>query len=544
MRINFTIEALDNLSVSQSHAGSFSDNSLDYIPGSALLGVFASKLYPKLSAENAWRAFQNGDVKFSNCYPLFKNDSGYFERVLPVPFSLHYAKQSGSYEQSLKVRKVFNCYPSTTNQKVHKEHNDHNDQKEQLKQLRSGYIRFNGTRASDIKTGTAVKTAIDFETQSASDGKLFVTGFIKKGTLFGGFIDGDDELISNIVKVIKESEGIFRVGKSRGSEYGRVKLVINDSLSQQQDLINNNGKTLVLWCISDIVFYDTDMGMPSAVPLASNLLWNKQVCGKYLYKNSFIRKDSLRFFNRMRGGYDGEKILVKKGSIISFLLDEPLTDSDLKEISQNGIGIDRQMGFGQVIVNPKWLTDVDVFGCSDSVNLFSPYKIPVKDLKNETAIPEFDEDLYIWFKSKKDSEKKKKTAQKSANEINQKVYKMYELARKYNNVSEKNVCGPSSSQLHRILTLLKREITNEMNSQKLSDEILKKIKNICDPKTDSQGWGIIASFDTDKYTSFGEYYVELIKNYSYLAVLMHLESLAQDDPSQWNVLKKNISLGS
>ena len=536
MRINFTIEALDNLSVSQSHAGVFCENSLDYIPGSALLGAFASCLYPKLSEDDAWKMFQNGDVKFSNCYPLFINEeNNTYEQLLPVPFALHYEKQAGGYEEALKANKVVNCFKKEIGQN-------------QLKQLRSGYIRSNGYKASGINSGSSVKTAINPDTQSASEHQLFVTGYIRIGTYFSGYIDGNDDLITKILKVIDSSNGVFRIGKSRGSEFGRVQLKVRTKLSTHQDVneqISGNGKELVLWCISDVVFYDADVGMPSAVPLVSNLLWSKDISGSYQHEKSFIRNSSLRFFNRKRGGYDGEKILVKKGSIISFSLIEELSQDDLKLIAREGIGIDRQMGFGQVQVNPKWLINGEVPDGTDRISLFTPVSIPANQLYDHQVYKSFDTRLVSWIDSKVELERKWKEAHLEAERINDQIYDIYKSARSYNNLDANSSCGPSSTQLRRVYEFLKNKINSTNKYKKVDENVINEIGTICEIKTDFLGWGIKVPQGENGNILCSDFmciYLSLIRERTYEGILRHIEMLTKDDPSKWEDLKKHIDL--
>jgi len=61
--------------------------SLDYIPGAALYGVSASKLYDSLG-RYAFTVFHSGKVRFGNGYPLAPNG----EVGFPVPFSWYSVK--------------------------------------------------------------------------------------------------------------------------------------------------------------------------------------------------------------------------------------------------------------------------------------------------------------------------------------------------------------------------------------------------------------------------------------------------------------------
>ena len=73
MRTYYYAEAVDNLVISRDHAVTFVNETLDYIPGSVLLGALASKVYLDDSFDEGSRfsLFQNNSNNcFSNAYPV------------------------------------------------------------------------------------------------------------------------------------------------------------------------------------------------------------------------------------------------------------------------------------------------------------------------------------------------------------------------------------------------------------------------------------------------------------------------------------------
>ncbi|MDN3686067.1 hypothetical protein QW180_30930 [Vibrio sinaloensis] len=87
MKHYFTLTAQDALVLSQNNASTGAHQTLDYIPGSAVLGALAGIDYPN-DEELAWSLFHSGEVVFSNCYPIIDGQPG-----LPTPFSWHYKKK-------------------------------------------------------------------------------------------------------------------------------------------------------------------------------------------------------------------------------------------------------------------------------------------------------------------------------------------------------------------------------------------------------------------------------------------------------------------
>ena len=63
---HFNIQLKQPLIVSQQAATAGQHQSLDYIPGSAILGMVASQLYAQLTPEEALQVFHSGAVRFSD----------------------------------------------------------------------------------------------------------------------------------------------------------------------------------------------------------------------------------------------------------------------------------------------------------------------------------------------------------------------------------------------------------------------------------------------------------------------------------------------
>ncbi len=58
----FEIVLTQPLIISQQAASAGAHQSLDYIPGSVLLGLVASRLYARLDADSAWTVFHSGRI--------------------------------------------------------------------------------------------------------------------------------------------------------------------------------------------------------------------------------------------------------------------------------------------------------------------------------------------------------------------------------------------------------------------------------------------------------------------------------------------------
>ncbi len=334
----------DAVSLSASHSSDYSQVCLDYISGSAISGALASLLYREgcIPEDVLNRVFQNNEAIFSNCLPLNPDAENRLHVVLPAPSSLHYEK--GTKEGTSPYLNPLVARPDG----------------KQLKQVRSGYLDSSGKKRS-VERESITRTAIDPRTLGAREGQLFTLNFIKAGKVFWGFIDIPENTIpAEVMKNFLNSSA--RIGKSRSSEFGRVRFSLMDpeSRSNAENILENpesRNDELYLWCLSDTEFINTETAQNTWTPQFSNL-WIAGIpddTGVYVPEKSFIRTGRLRYFNRKRNGHDSEKMVVKRGSVICFRLKAPISPDHLKEISKKGIGLSRHQGLGRVVVNPDFL---------------------------------------------------------------------------------------------------------------------------------------------------------------------------------------------
>ncbi|MEJ2682662.1 MAG: hypothetical protein P8176_16145, partial [Gammaproteobacteria bacterium] len=89
-QLTLSIHALEPLIFSHAPI-SMGQDTLEYIPGNALLGAAANSLYGDNLRDNKmldnWRLFHSGEVIFGNAYPCLPHAPG-----LPAPLAWHAAK--------------------------------------------------------------------------------------------------------------------------------------------------------------------------------------------------------------------------------------------------------------------------------------------------------------------------------------------------------------------------------------------------------------------------------------------------------------------
>lgn len=521
-RYYYFADIKDAVSLSEKHNSDYSQVCLDYIPGSAIAGALAAVMYRDASMPQAVLndLFQNGRTIFSNCLPLKSspegdNDSA-MEVVLPAPSCLHYEKGRKEGETD---------YINLTCGEIGEK---------QLKQVRAGYINSKCEKFS-IKKNSVTKTAIDCNTYGASEGKLYNMSFIEKGTVFWGYIDLPETIPEKTLTSIKDFlNSEIRVGKSRSNEFGRVKLSLMpekeaDKIKSWEKPAGNKGKDLFIWCLSDIEFIDTENGMSTYIPQISNL-WISGITGTFESDSSFIRTASVRLFNRKRNGFEGEKCLVKKGSILHFLLKVPLTDTQLQKLNERGIGISRHQGLGRVLVNPSWINNENIHRGTYLFNHLSLTKDSGESKENKQSCQENEANnsydyLLNFIKGYEKHLKYESMYTIEVQQLKEKIADLYEKARTFNNKlqidcygqqrTELEPYGPTKTQWGILVEAIR---TGGSKNNKLSDDsnkeifnsIKEKLKNEKYRESSKNSWDVYFSYNERINTTFAREFMNII----------------------------------
>lgn len=90
--ITLTITLAEDTIFSEHAATEGGHKSLSYVPGSALLGCAAAKLYRHLTPATAWDLFHSGKVRFTNGYPLSNTGKPSY----PAPNNWHHTKEDAN----------------------------------------------------------------------------------------------------------------------------------------------------------------------------------------------------------------------------------------------------------------------------------------------------------------------------------------------------------------------------------------------------------------------------------------------------------------
>lgn len=531
MRLYYTITTIDPIIVSQTNTTTNNHECLDYIPGSAILGLLASNHYyikdqkNRLTEEESWRAFHSGSCRFSPCYPVIDNQVS-----LPTPASWHFAKG----EDAVK----FNQYDSEVIS-VHSAHDFSREENIQYKQCRGGYVS-NTRHASIVKQEVITKTAIERATGIAKEAQLYSYTSINAQQTFAGWIESDDEELLEQFKTSLSQN--HRIGRSRNSEFGRVQLnefEVEEPESDKVNLINSKDSALnsiVLWCLSDCELLNEN-GMPvlsptgkNIHPLLENYSLNKQ--------KSFIRTNRVSRFNQKRQGLDSEQCLIAKGSVLVFDINNlpsntpaPEIQEILKKIVNKGLGINKQQGLGWVSVNPQWAVNDKLL----KNELFDAIKIPTEEAI--VVLEQPDTPLIKWVKEQSQLQKANNKAHQIVNNLLQKIVNYYKNSRRYNNIINSNEAGPSITQWRLIADKVRQSNTNwcEGVFERQGNTVDKHA--ICKASNDQLGWGIMWQANNNTPINFADKTAELLKHQGVETMRLLLEKLCRYDLSTFKGIK-------
>lgn len=341
---HYTVTAKTDLVVTADAATLGSHTCLDYLPGSLFWG-HAITQHMQASKSFDPSLFLSGRLRFLDGLPFLDG-----QRSFPLPLCFHKAKGQ-PWEGADPI------IPGST---------DCSADNVQPQQWRKGYMTANGAVHIPVLT-YRIKTAIDRETRRSSDGQLFGYQSIPSGSVFCMIIQADSP------KDMALADGWFhkktvRLGRSRSAEYGLVEVHRLEHKPSVQ-VGTSQDDTLFIYLASDLVLLHD--GMPSVTPRASDFSLKDAV---FLPSRSFLRLRRYSPWNRFFNCRMSERQVVCKGSVIAFSVPQSVDMHALQQSLSAGIGLFREEGFGQILVNPSWLSKPPCLSRHKPTSVATPVK--------------------------------------------------------------------------------------------------------------------------------------------------------------------------
>lgn len=370
----FSLRLLSNCIISQSGATAGDHGCLDYLPGSALLGVAASRLYADLPQEQSNLLFHSGSVRFGDALPIDGEEPSW-----PVPMCWHQIKGEDIYQVASTNKRLNPSAIFDPSRKAPEEG-------KQPKQLRDGHVTASG-KLIKAEKDYELKTAINAETGSAATSQLFGYQSLKAGQEFVFTVTVDANVDAKLIKQLADSlVGQVLLGRSRSAQFGKADIKKISCLPDVAQAPADN--TLRLWLLSDLALLD-DMGNPLVSPTAKTL--GLPEGSQWQVNQSFIRSRSYTPFNSKRRSYDLQRQVISRGSVLVFSLPRALTEQELQSL--RFVGQYQEAGLGKVAINPQLLaTAVPVFSAPKVAKAVTPKAITqpnsllIRMLNNKHAI--------------------------------------------------------------------------------------------------------------------------------------------------------------
>jgi len=294
----------------------------DFIAGSNFLGMVA-KEYDSFG-KDAFSVFHSGDVRFGDGHILINEKASY-----KIPLSFH----------KLKVGEgVFNRVHLTQED----EKNLRNEQK-QLKQMRNGYIN-EDFELLELSYNYTQKSSYDKELRRSKDEGMYGYFALQSGTewLFKVTYK-DDSLVEAVEYALL---GKQYLGKSKSAQYGEVEITPYNHQYKELSFIPKDDLTYI-YVKSRLALLDED-GHPTAVPTIENLGLSS---GEIVWEKTYIRTSTYTPYNYKRATQEYTRIVINKGSLI--------TVKGCNTPTQDAIGAYINEGFGEVLINPAFLQDIN-----------------------------------------------------------------------------------------------------------------------------------------------------------------------------------------
>ncbi|MBD1389279.1 hypothetical protein IC617_07570 [Neiella sp. HB171785] len=439
MKYGLLIRLDDDVILSATSATEIDHQSLDYIPGSALLGAMASAIIPQLDSnrdELIWQLFFSGAVQFGNGYPAYELN-GRWQRALPVPLALHRGKYddltvTNAGNQILNAAAVYNMMHTKP------------DESAQPKQLRTGFLGADG-RVVDVRKNKVTKTAINPQTGVAATSQLFNYESLASKQYFLATINIADDVPEQLRTILLSAlSGRLRLGRSRGAEFGRVSIQYHEL--DESDSMSFDHSELTLWLVSDCYVCDTS-GISTLTPSGKQIGLS---AGELVLEKSFIRARSYTPFNAHRGGYETTREVIGAGSVLTYSFANcALTEQD-KQLLASGLGLYQSQGLGQLVVNPAVLTTQHSLPTAALFKDVLVSGIAVQKPNDLTAKITVNSQLQAWLLGQVEQRDQLATMEDKYHQFNEAIFKHIQLARRYSVVDPSDSYGPSKTQWSRL----------------------------------------------------------------------------------------------
>lgn len=362
MILEFDLELLTDVCVSNNNHTLGDPETHDCIPGRTLWGAVASLAYSSgMDESEAFQLFHQGRVRFLNAVPVAKD-----QRAYPAPMAWQQPKLPGSGKESE--------YSNFALASIRKQHED-----QQFKPVKGMWVTAAGQQVK-VETTYSLRTAVD-PSGKAREGLLYGLPAIQAGTRMWGALVGADADLEKLARMMFDRE--LRLGRSKNSELGLVRLSRRQKPIGQLAAGQGKADIVSFLCVSRCVFRHPETGVPTLLP--SLRVLGLPDSWKFDEASSTIRSARVVHFNAKRQRPEVERIAVERGSVLTFTGPTPVDLAELAARLANGVGEYTGQGYGEVLVAPSWLTQPRI-----------ELRAEEKEYVKQQPAPEPKDELFLW----------------------------------------------------------------------------------------------------------------------------------------------------
>ena len=377
--IKLHLKAEEPLIITDGTSEGMSHETLNYIPGSMLLGAFASVWIRNHRTEDPDKneifnaLFLDNSVKWGSAYPSVWNESEELETV-PVPLTFQKiknydglptaqiskentsdTKSAGSRNDEKEDRRVLNLIRIDPNNtlplrdycKENLKWKFDKDEGVKTKKIDGGFMTIKGCCQPLLKSGFNTHVAMDSKRHGA-DHQLFGYSSLNEGTTFISEVVCEDSVVEDLKKLLSSADNIW-VGHSRSAGYGRLSFISDKEKNAEKTSVSL-GKT-------------KDAYLFLSSPYIPKHSWEKPIDSleRELVKagldENCIQRNELSCRFRTISGFNGKwklpresRTAIVAGSVIKLSVKE----GQCVNIPV-AFGADTAEGYGRVLVNPEFL---------------------------------------------------------------------------------------------------------------------------------------------------------------------------------------------
>jgi len=332
-KLSYTLKIQSPVVISDTTGGQNHIKSMNYIPGSTILGVIAGKFIAKNHIRNAHkdsdfnRLFLTNSVRFLNAN-IENND----KRAITIPSYFEQLKQENG--------EVFDNFekpqPKGDKRQSAKAVSGFSDGKQKLSVKKE--VAFHTSRFNDRITG------------KSEDGGIFTYEGIATEQVMKGEIVGNESDLYSLKSLFSDCE-IVHLGRSKTAQYGEAELSFGDIETVSE---KSEGNTITLQFRSPVLITN-EFGFPSTkwddlkLELEKNGLSDIELKENANgWKSASAKSVSVENYNRKWGAKKPSHHAFSVGS--AFKLSAKGIDEFVKNVAVHGLGLRTNEGFGEVSI--------------------------------------------------------------------------------------------------------------------------------------------------------------------------------------------------